>query len=133
VHPPGGRGGGHLGADPARADDDQPGAGSHGCPQRERVRLGPQGGARAGQPARLRTGGQHAAVEGQLPGVGRDRMVADRRDPDAEPQVDVQRGPVRLQRGVVGLADQQRLGQRRPVVRRLGLGAEQGQRAGVPL
>src|SRR5690606_41460665 len=51
----------------------------------------------------------------------------------AQPQFDAEVLEVDVEGGVLGLAEQHRLGQRRPVVRLVGFGADQGDRAGETL
>ncbi len=134
------RGGGELGADPARPDHhDVVLPGEHG-PQPLGVVQGAQQmhpghalGAR--QPNRFGTGGQdqHVVPDGPLGGVQLMVGGAHAQHLAAQAQVDAERLEVHVEGGALGLAEQDGLGQRGPVVGLMGLGADQGDRAGEAL
>ena len=125
-------GGRHLGADPARADDHDPDAGTQICLQRkgivngaQRVDTGQGFGAR--QRAGAAAGGDHDAVRAQnFAGgqVNRARRGVDPLGTDAE--VPLRAEVLVGQREVLGRqrAREERLGQRRPVVGRVHLFAD---------
>lgn len=126
-------GGGELRADPARPDDDhvvlpvqdgpQPGGVVEGAQQMDAGHaLG------AGQGHGLRAGREDQGVVGDRPVGGVQHMVGGTQggDVQAEAQSDVQRLEVDVEGGVLGLAQQDGLGQRRAVVGLVGFGADQG-------
>ena len=135
------RGGGELGADPARADDhDVVLPGEHG-PQPLGVVQGAQqvhaGHALgAGQRDRFGAGGEDAGrrtgpAPPRCPARGR-RGAAPSASPPSRSSMS-ERLEVDVEGGALGLAEQDRLGQRRPVVGLVGLGADQRHRAGEAL
>lgn len=131
------RGRGELGTDPARADDhDVVLAGEHG-PQplgvvqgAQQMHSGHAFGAR--QTDRFGAGGEDQDVvrDGSGLGVQFVRAGAQAHHLAAEAQFDGERLEVDLEGGALGLAEQDRLGQRGPVVGLVGLGADQGHAAG---
>lgn len=82
----------------------------------------------AGQGHGLRTGREDQGVVGDRPVGGVQHMVggAQGGDVQAEAQGDVQRLEVDVEGGVLGLAQQYGLGQRRTVVGLVGFGADEG-------
>lgn len=132
--------GGELGADPARSDDDHVVLPLQYGPQPRGVVEGAQQmdsgdalGAR--QSDRLRTGGEDQGVvgDGPLGGVQFVRPGPQAGHVEPQAQRDVQGLEVDVEGGVLGLAEQDRLGQGRPVVRLVRLGPDQGDRAGEAL
>lgn len=130
-------GGGELRADPARPDDDhvvlpvqdgpQPGGVVEGA---QEVDAGHALGA--GQGHGLRAGREDQDVVGHRPVGGVQHMVggAQGGDVQAEAQGDVECLEVDVEGGVLGLAQQDGLGQRRAVVGLVGFGADQGDGSG---
>lgn len=90
---------------------------------------------RAGQLDRLRAGRQDQDVVGHRSRLGVQLMVrgAHTQRLAAEPEFDAQCLEVDVEGGALGLAEQHRLGQRRPVVRLVRLGADQRHVPGEPL
>ncbi|RPK66146.1 hypothetical protein EES43_06515 [Streptomyces sp. ADI96-02] len=86
----------------------------------------------AGQPDRFGAGRQDQDVvgDGAVRRVQPVRTGVQGGDVQPEAQRDVQRLEVDVEGGVLGLAQQDRLGQRRPVVGLVGFGADQGDGAG---
>lgn len=127
------RGGGELGADPARADDhDGVAAGQDGT-EPFGVVEGPQqmdtGDALgAGQGDRLGAGGDDQGVVADGPGLGVDLVVggAQAGDVEAEAEFDAEGLEVDVEGGVLGLAEQDGLGERGPVVGLVGFGPDEG-------
>lgn len=89
----------------------------------------------AGQHQGFGAGGDDQDVVGDGPGRGVQFVVggAQRGHVEAEPQGDVQRLEVDVEGRVLGLAEQDRLRQRGPVVRLVRFGADQRDRAGEAL
>lgn len=136
----GARRGGELRADPARADDHdgvllveyrpQPCGVVEGAQQMDAGHaLG------AGQYHRLGAGGddQDVVRNGSGQGVQFVRAGPQTGHVAAQLQVDVQRFEVDVEGGALGVAEQYGLGQRWPVVRLVGFGADEGDRAGEAL
>ena len=138
------RGRRHLQAEETAADDDDPGRAREGRPQRRHVRMVAEH-VHAGQlvpgrqPPRPRPGRDDQPVEAERvpvaqvhgPAVGVEGARLAAHQPDAELSVMgglAEPGPLGIPR-----PGQHLLGQRRPVVRELGLGADHGERPGVPL
>lgn len=89
----------------------------------------------ARQSDRLRARGDDQRVVPDGPGRGVDLVLtrAYVHDPLAQAQVDAEALEVHLEGGTLGLAEQHRLGERGPVVRLVGLGADEGDPAGEAL
>ena len=129
--------GGQLGADPAGPHDGQPQRFARGCAGPEQVAQGQRVvvGAQetlppvAGQRHRQRSGRQHQMVEGVRAAAG-DQFLAEPGGSLIRAEVHLERGEVGLQRRVEIGFGQELLGQRRPVVGRARVGADQGDRAG---
>ncbi len=125
-----------LRADPARADDHHPRAGAQRGLEPERVVVGAQQvgvGGPAGQRDRGRAGGEDQPVVGQFAPLGAQQppVAVEAEGGPAEPQFDPQLVVVDLEAGVLGLAEEHVLGERRTVVGRVRLGPEQYQAAAV--
>jgi hypothetical protein len=85
----------------------------------------------AGKCHRRGAGGDDQRVVSDRAGVGVQRAGFEGGGPAAQAQVDP--GEVDVEGGVVGLPEEDGLGQRRSVVRRMRLGADQRHRAGPPV
>ncbi len=134
------RGGGELGADPAGTDDHdgvpalQDGPEAHGVVEgAEQVDAGDALGA--GQGDRVGAGGDDQDVVRDGSGLGVDLAVggAQPGDVHAEPEFDAQVLEVDVEGGVLGLPEEDRLGERGPVVGLVGLGPDEGHGAGEAL
>lgn len=131
---------GELGADPARADDhDVVLPGEHRAQPLGVVQGAQQMHAghalRARQPDRFGAGGQDQDVVRHRP-LGGGQLVlggADAQDLAPEPQFDAECLEVHVEGGALGRAEQHGLRQRRPVVRLVGLRADQRHAAGEAL
>lgn len=90
---------------------------------------------RARQGDRLGAGGEHQDVVRDGPGLGVQFVLAGAHAEHlaAQLQFDAERLEVDVEGGALGLAEQDGLGQRRPVVRLVGLGADQCDGAGEAL
>lgn len=88
-----------------------------------------------GEQDRAGAGGDDEGVVGHRAGRGVQFVVrgADARDLVAQAQLDAECLEVDVEGGALRLAEQHGLGQRRPVVRLMGLRADQGDRTGEPL
>ncbi|MDH6610637.1 hypothetical protein M2164_006272 [Streptomyces sp. SAI-208] len=127
------RGGGELGADPARADDhDVVLPGEHGpqplgvVQRAQQMHPGHALGAR--QPDRFGAGGEDQDVVRERPGLGVQFVClgAHAQHLAAEQQFDAEGLEVHVEGGTLGLAQQDGLGERRAVVRLMGFRADQG-------
>lgn len=134
------RGRGELGADPARADHHDVVLPGEHRPQplgvvqgAQQVHPGDAVGAR--QPDRFGTGGEHEDVVGHRALGGVQFVVGGAHAHHLAPQLhlDAERLEVDVEGGALGLAEQDGLGQRGPVVRLMGFRADQGDGAGEAL
>ena len=134
----GGRG--ELGADPARTDDHDVVLSAEDGTQPRGVVEGPQqmdagDGPGAGQGDRLGAAGDDEDVvrDGSRLGFQFTVRGAQAGHFAAEPQPDVERLEVDVEGRALGLAQEDRLGKRRPVVRLVGFGANEGDGTGESL
>lgn len=127
-------GGGHLGADPARADDGDPGPLAEQGTQPERVVDGAHHvlGAVSAQPDRAGAGGDDQAVVGQFALGGLDHAGVQSLGGHTRAEVDLEGVEVGVDDSGVGLAEQHPLGQGRTVIGPVPLLSDQGDPAAEP-